>query len=102
MNCRATASSSRGPVLILRCWADGTVAGLAGRGDAGGHESVTSSRAGAAMSTNSHGWRRLAFAVVLLVSGCTYSTDEPAPSSSSPSPFASLESQVQLFMDEGA
>jgi D-alanyl-D-alanine carboxypeptidase len=54
------------------------------------------------MGTNNHGWSRLAFAVVLLVSGCTYSTDEPAPSSSSPNSFASLESQVQLFMDEGA
>ncbi|MGN7200062.1 serine hydrolase domain-containing protein [Arthrobacter sp. SAFR-044] len=54
------------------------------------------------MSTKDRGWRRAAFAVVLLVSGCTYSTDEPAPSSSSPSPFASLENQVQLFLDEGA
>ena len=55
-----------------------------------------------AVSTKNHVWRRAALAVVLLLSGCTYSTDEPAPSSSTPNPFASLESQVQLFMDQGA
>jgi len=54
------------------------------------------------MSTKNHAWRRASFAVVLLVSGCTYSTDEPAPPSPSPSPFAPLENQVQLFLDEGA
>ncbi|MDQ0664078.1 D-alanyl-D-alanine carboxypeptidase [Arthrobacter ulcerisalmonis] len=54
------------------------------------------------MSTKNRVWRRAALAVVLLVSGCTYSTDEPAASSSSPSPFASLENQIQLFLDEGA
>jgi D-alanyl-D-alanine carboxypeptidase len=54
------------------------------------------------MSTKNRFWRRAALAVVLLVSGCTYSTDELSPSSSSPDPFASLENQVQLFPDEGA
>ncbi|MDQ0731977.1 serine hydrolase domain-containing protein [Arthrobacter sp. B1I2] len=54
------------------------------------------------MSTKNRVWRRAALAVVLLVSGCTYSTDEPAPSSSSPTPFASLENQIELFLDEGA
>ena len=55
-----------------------------------------------AMSTKNHVWSRAAFAVVLLLSGCTYSADEPAPSPSSPNPFASLESQVQLLMDQGS
>lgn len=54
------------------------------------------------MSTKNYVLRRASLAVVLLVSGCTYSNDEPAPPSSSPSPFASLENQVQLFLDEGA
>ncbi|WP_324642387.1 serine hydrolase domain-containing protein [Pseudarthrobacter sp. LT1] len=54
------------------------------------------------MNTKNHVWRRAALVLVLAVAGCTYSTDEPAPSSSSPSPFASLEDQVQLFMNEGA
>ncbi|MDQ0732198.1 serine hydrolase domain-containing protein [Arthrobacter sp. B1I2] len=54
------------------------------------------------MSTKNRVWRRASLAVVLLLSGCTYSTDEPAPSSSSPNPFAPLENQVQLFLDEGA
>ncbi|MFP3462977.1 hypothetical protein R5O87_19260 [Arthrobacter globiformis] len=54
------------------------------------------------MSTTNHGWRRAVFAVVLAVTGCTYTTAEPAPSASSPNPFAPLEKQVQLFMDEGA
>jgi len=54
------------------------------------------------MIPKNHVWRRAALAVVLLVSGCTYSTDEPAPSASSPTPFTSLENQVQLFLDEGA
>lgn len=54
------------------------------------------------MTTTNTIWSRAALAGVLLVSGCTYSTDEPAPTSSSPNPFASLENQVQLFLDEGA
>ncbi|MDQ0825607.1 D-alanyl-D-alanine carboxypeptidase [Arthrobacter sp. B2I5] len=54
------------------------------------------------MSTKNPIWRRATLAFVLLVSGCTNSTDEPAPSSSSPSPFVSLENQVQLFLNEGA
>ncbi|MEV8133653.1 serine hydrolase [Pseudarthrobacter oxydans] len=54
------------------------------------------------MSTKNRVWRQAALAVVLLVSGCTSSTDEPAPSASTPNPFASLEHQVQLFLDEGA
>ncbi|KRE82678.1 peptidase S12 [Arthrobacter sp. Soil764] len=54
------------------------------------------------MNTKNHVWRRAWLAVILLVSGCTYYTDEPAPPSSSPSPFAPLENQVQLFLDEGA
>lgn len=47
-------------------------------------------------------WRRAGLAVALTLTGCTYSPDEPAPSSSPPSLFASLESQAQLFMDQGA
>ncbi|KRE82675.1 peptidase S12 [Arthrobacter sp. Soil764] len=54
------------------------------------------------MNTKNEVWRRASLAVILLVSGCTYSTDEPAPPSPSPSPFAPLENQVQLFLDEGA
>jgi D-alanyl-D-alanine carboxypeptidase len=42
------------------------------------------------------------FAVVLAVTGCTYSTAEPTQSPSSPSPFAPLEKQIQIFLDEGA
>src|SRR6478736_3261169 len=56
----------------------------------------------ARMSTKNLGWRRAVFAVVLAVTGCTYTTEDPGPSPSSPSPFAPLEKQVQLFMDEGA
>jgi D-alanyl-D-alanine carboxypeptidase len=54
------------------------------------------------MSAKIHSWRRGVFAVVLAVSGCSYTTDDPTPPPSSPSPFAPLEKQVQLFMDEGA
>ncbi len=98
----AKGSPRRSPVIRLRGWGDGAAAGLPGSGAAGGPEPVTTSRVDAAMSTKNRVWRRAALAVVLLVSGCTSSTDEPAPSSSSPNPFASLEHQVQLFLDEGA
>jgi D-alanyl-D-alanine carboxypeptidase len=54
------------------------------------------------MTTTNTIWSRAALAVVLLVSGCTYSIDEPAPTSSSPNLFASLENQIQLFLNEGA
>ncbi|MFC9350443.1 serine hydrolase domain-containing protein [Arthrobacter sp. NPDC057013] len=54
------------------------------------------------MSTKNHVWRRAAFAVVLAATGCTYTTDEPSPSPVSPDPLAPLETQVRLFMDEGA
>lgn len=54
------------------------------------------------MNTKNHAWRRAAFAVVLAVSGCTYTADDPTPATSSPSPFAPLERQVQLFMHQGA
>lgn len=43
------------------------------------------------------------FALVLAVTGCTYTTDDDAtPSPTSPDPMAPLERQVQLFMDQGA
>ncbi|MGM9474228.1 serine hydrolase domain-containing protein [Pseudarthrobacter sp. YS3] len=54
------------------------------------------------MSTKNHVWKRAALGLVLIIPGCTYPTDGPAPASSSPSPFASIENQVQLFMDQGA
>ena len=98
----AKGSPRRSPVIRLRGWGDGAAAGLAGSGAAGGPEPVTMSRVDAAMSTKNRVWRQAALAVVILVSGCTSSTDEPAPSASTPNPFASLEHQVQLFLDEGA
>lgn len=55
------------------------------------------------MSTKNPAWRRAAFAVVLAVSGCTYTTDGgTTPSPTSPDPLAPLQTQVQLFMDQGA
>ena len=54
------------------------------------------------MSSKNRIWRRAAFALVLAVSGCTYTTEDTAPSPTSPGAFASLERQVQLFMDQGA
>lgn len=56
------------------------------------------------MTTKYHLWGRAALvcALVLTPTGCTQSNDGPTPSSSSPSPFVSLEHQIQLFMDEGA
>lgn len=54
------------------------------------------------MRTKNHVWRRAVFAVVLAVSGCTYTADDPTPATSSPNPLAPLEKQVQLFMDQGA
>jgi D-alanyl-D-alanine carboxypeptidase len=54
------------------------------------------------MSTKNHIWRRAAFAVVLAVSGCTYTTDDIAPSPTAPDPLGPLQKQVQLFMDQGA
>ncbi|MFF2347024.1 serine hydrolase domain-containing protein [Pseudarthrobacter sp. NPDC058119] len=54
------------------------------------------------MRTKNHVWTPPALGLALVLSGCTYSPDEPKPSSSSPSPFAPLENQIQLFMDEGA
>ena len=54
------------------------------------------------MSSKNRIWRRAAFALVLAVSGCTYTTEDTAPSPTSPEAFASLERQVQLFMDQGA
>ncbi|MFF2344669.1 serine hydrolase domain-containing protein [Pseudarthrobacter sp. NPDC058119] len=54
------------------------------------------------MSTNRPAWRRAVIAAVLAVTGCTYTQDEPVPSSSYPSPFSSLENQVRLFMNDGA
>jgi D-alanyl-D-alanine carboxypeptidase len=54
------------------------------------------------MSTKNHIWRRVAFAVVLVVSGCTYTTNDTTPSPTSPNPLAPLEKQVQMFMDQGA
>jgi D-alanyl-D-alanine carboxypeptidase len=53
------------------------------------------------MRTKNHVWRRAAFAVVLAVSGCTYTTDDTTPPPTTPNP-APLEKQVQLFMDQGA
>jgi hypothetical protein len=54
------------------------------------------------MRTKNLIWRRAAFAVVLAVSGCTYTTNDATPSPTSPNPLAPLEKQVQLFMDQGA
>ena len=54
------------------------------------------------MSTKNPAWRRAAFAVVLAVSGCTYTTDDTTPSPTAPDPLAPLQKQVQLFMDQGA
>ncbi|MDQ0664726.1 D-alanyl-D-alanine carboxypeptidase [Arthrobacter ulcerisalmonis] len=54
------------------------------------------------MRLKKRAWWRAALAVVLLLAGCTYSNDQPAPSSSSPSPFGPFENQIQLFLDEGA
>lgn len=54
------------------------------------------------MSTKNPAWRRAAFAVVLAVSGCTYTTDDTTPSPTAPDPLAPLHKQVQLFMDQGA
>lgn len=54
------------------------------------------------MSAKNPIWKRATLAVILLVSGCTYSTGDPVPSSSSPTSFASLENQIQLFLHEGA
>ena len=54
------------------------------------------------MSSKNRIWRRAAFALALAVSGCTYTTEDTAPSPTSPGAFASLERQVQLFMDQGA
>jgi D-alanyl-D-alanine carboxypeptidase len=54
------------------------------------------------MSTKNPAWRRAALAVVLAVSGCTYTTDGTTPSPTAPDPLAPLQKQVQLFMDQGA
>jgi D-alanyl-D-alanine carboxypeptidase len=54
------------------------------------------------MRTKNHVWRRAAVAVILAVSGCTYTTDDTIPPPTSPNPLAPLEKQVQLFMDQGA
>ncbi|RAM36398.1 serine hydrolase domain-containing protein [Arthrobacter globiformis] len=56
------------------------------------------------MSSKKRPWRRAAFALVLAVSGCTYTTDDtaPSPSPTSPDALAPLERQVQMFMDQGA
>ena len=54
------------------------------------------------MSTKRHVWRRAAFAVVLAVTGCTYTTDDATPPPTAPDPLAPLQKQVQLFMDQGA
>jgi len=62
---------------------------------------LTSSRPGA---ENAHKESPLdggTLGLVLALSSCTYSPDEPKPSPSSPSHFASLERQIQLFIDEG-
>ena len=54
------------------------------------------------MSSKDSTWRRAAFAVVLAVSGCAYSTDDTTPSPSSLEALAPLQRQVQMFMDQGA
>ncbi|MFP3461550.1 serine hydrolase domain-containing protein [Arthrobacter globiformis] len=54
------------------------------------------------MSSKNRIWRRAALAVVLAVSGCTYDADDTSPSPTAADAFASLERQVQLFMDQGA
>lgn len=54
------------------------------------------------MSMKNQVWRRAAFAVVLAVAGCTYTTDGTTPSPTAPDPLAPLQKQVQLFMDQGA
>ncbi|MGN7252424.1 MULTISPECIES: serine hydrolase domain-containing protein [unclassified Arthrobacter] len=54
------------------------------------------------MRSKNRTWRRAVLALVLAVSGCTYTTDDTAQSPTSPGAFASLERQVQLFMDQGA
>lgn len=90
-----------GPVVRLTCWDGGA---LEVWPDVAPQTAIicTSSRADKAMSTKNRFWCRTAIAVVLLLAGCTYSDDQPAPSSSSPSAFGPLENQIQLFLDEGA
>lgn len=81
---------------------DGAAADLAGSGAVGGPDLVTPSRADAVMSTKNHFWRRCGFVVVLILSGCTSTTDSPTPSPSAPDPFGPLQNQAQLFVDQGA
>jgi D-alanyl-D-alanine carboxypeptidase len=54
------------------------------------------------MSSKNSTLSRAAFAVVLAVSGCSYTTDNTKPSPTSPDEFAPLERQVQIFTDQGA
>ncbi|MFE4544071.1 serine hydrolase domain-containing protein [Arthrobacter sp. NPDC056727] len=54
------------------------------------------------MSSKNRAVRRAVFAVVLAVTGCTYTTDDTAPPPPSQDALGPLERQVQLFMDQGA
>lgn len=49
-----------------------------------------------------HFWRRAGLAVVLAVSGCTYTPDDTTPSPAAPDPLGSLQNQVELFLEQGA